>query len=158
MKLSLTLTSLVGKVERVEGEVKKDEKKDEKRDEKKLDKKEEKKEISKEKVREKVAVRRTDFFQSQTCSKEYCLQVAPSRATPIPSKPLALKPVLPPRPCVLCKRMDPKPQLSQCYNCGLSVHSRKSSNLNHLININLSFSFLFSLLRYSREFSSRLVV
>ncbi|GAA5849428.1 hypothetical protein JCM8547_000445 [Rhodosporidiobolus lusitaniae] len=42
----------------------------------------------------------------------------PKEPTPPPPKP-----VVPPKPCLLCKRFEPKTSLFQCDNCTLSVHA-----------------------------------
>ena len=48
--------------------------------------------------------------------------VKPARAiTPPPPPPP--KPILPPKPCLLCKRIEPKVALAQCIQCTLSVHA-----------------------------------
>ncbi|KAH8925695.1 hypothetical protein BT69DRAFT_1260097, partial [Atractiella rhizophila] len=47
----------------------------------------------------------------------------PPKVTKQPTPPPPSPKPLPPKPCLICKRLDPKASLYVCTNCGMSVHA-----------------------------------
>ncbi|GAA6027490.1 hypothetical protein JCM8097_007887 [Rhodosporidiobolus ruineniae] len=56
-------------------------------------------------------------------AEEAAVEVALEPKEPTPPPPPPPKPVIPPKPCLLCKRFEPKTTLFQCDNCTLAVHA-----------------------------------
>ncbi|CDR48211.1 RHTO0S16e03642g1_1 [Rhodotorula toruloides] len=65
------------------------------------------------KERERVAAE-----EAKRLAEEAALAAASKEPTPPPPKP-----VIPPKPCLLCKRFEPKTALFQCDNCTISYHA-----------------------------------
>lgn len=47
-----------------------------------------------------------------------------------PASPPPAKPLYVPKPCLLCKRLEPKSMLAQCRNCALSCHACQSNKFS----------------------------
>ncbi|GAA6058119.1 hypothetical protein JCM3770_005947 [Rhodotorula araucariae] len=56
--------------------------------------------------------------ERRLAEEEVAVVVKPKEPTPPPPKP-----VIPPKPCLLCKRFEPKTALFQCDNCTISYHA-----------------------------------
>ncbi|GAA5923198.1 hypothetical protein JCM1841_005926 [Sporobolomyces salmonicolor] len=58
---------------------------------------------------------------AEDSKKKEVVKVVPKEPTPPPPPPP--KPVIPQKPCLLCKRYEPKRELYQCDQCTLSAHT-----------------------------------